>query len=435
MTVSEPSEPTLAPLQRDVVPRLRCLRCEGRQHELSGLRIRCASCGHELAVRDGVLHCPVADEDQAVVAERAAVLEFDAHPRDRSGFTIADVLVDPRVQDTVLALPYEDGTAAPASEYVRNVRKFAAAFDFMLGQLALAPGASVLDVGADLTWSTARLARSGYRPIAVDINHHLAAASVLGARGVPYAAVNVDMHAPAFGDGVFDAVIAFNALHHSARLPALAANLARVLRVDGRLGFVEAYWYYPEAKAAFGVDEIAAGINENVYRLEEWHSAFVAAGLELVSFAAGRSFDAVYRKTGGPGRRLAPADAADELFGAFYNVAIEGPAAAVERPRGLATTIDVAVINRSLAAWVSDSQIPVFASYHLTRDGEMVSFDNARTHLPGYVAPGSRVTVPLRVDVPEAPGTYVLHVDLVHEAITWFADRGGRTGAITLVAT
>ncbi len=434
MPASEPLAPTLPPLARDVLPRLRCLHCGGRQHQLAGDRVRCGTCGRELEIRDGVLHCPAPDEDPAVVAERAAVLEFDAHPRDASGFTIADVLVDRRVQDTVLALPYEDGATEPASEYVRNVRQFAAAFDFMLGQLALAPGAAVLDIGADLTWSTARLARSGYRPVAVDINHHLAAAAVLGARGVPYAAVNVDMHAPAFGEGVFDAVTAFNALHHSAKLPELAANLARMLRVDGRLGFVEAYWYYPEAKAAFGVDEIAAGINENVYRLEEWHSALVAAGLELVSFAAGRSFDAVYRKTGGPGRRLAPEEAASELFGAFYLVEIDGPGAPVERPCGAASTIEVVIANRAVAAWVSDSQIPVFASYHLKQDGEMVSFDNVRTHLPGYVAPGTRVTLPLRVDVPETPGTYVLEVDLVHEAITWFAGRGGRTGTVTLVA-
>lgn len=421
-------------IARDVVPRLRCLHCGGGRHVLEEEGIRCVSCGRVAAVRDGVVHCPAPDEDQAVVTERAAVLELDAHPRDASGFTIADVLVDPRVQDTVLALPHGDGNDAVASEYVRNVRKFAPAFDYLLGQLALAPGAAVLDVGADLTWSTARLARSGYRPVAVDINHHLTAAPVLGARGVPYAAVNVDMHAPAFGDGVFDAITAFNALHHSARLDELAANLARMLRVDGRLGFIEAYWYYPEAKAAFGVDEIAAGINENVYRLEEWHSALVGAGLELVSFAAGRSFDAVYRKTGRPGRRIAPPVAAGELFATFYMVEIEGPAAVQEHGCGTSATIEVVIANRAMAAWISDSQIPVFASYHLTRDGQTVSFDNVRTHLPGYVAPGTRVTLPLQVDVPATPGTYVLEVDLVHEAITWFADRGGRTGTVSLVA-
>jgi len=63
-----------------------------------------------------------------------------------------------------------------------------------------------------------------------------------------------------------------------------------------------------------------------------------------------------------------------------------------------------------------------------------VAFDNARTHLPGYLATGTRVTVPLRVDVPAEPGTYVLEVDLVHEAITWFSGRGGRPGTVTIVA-
>jgi hypothetical protein len=276
--------------------------------------------------------------------------------------------------------------------------------------------------------------RCGYRPVGIDINHHLAAASVLGRYGPPYAVAMVDMHTPAFGDGVFDGVTAFNALHHSAKIGVLAANLARGLRPGGRLALVEPYWLRAESRATFGAEQIAAGINENVYRLEEWHAAFVAAGLELVVFAASRSFDAVYEHTGHAGRALTSESAAAELFARYYDAAVIVPATRMSASAGATLDVEITLRNHSHAAWCTNSQLPIYASYHLlSADGtRVVAFDNVRTALPGYVAPGRDTTLPLRVDAPTQPGDYRLEVDLVHEGVTWFKDRGGRTGTFTL---
>jgi SAM-dependent methyltransferase len=424
----------MTPLERDLIPRLRCLACGGVRHTPGDGCVRCDQCGRRLEIRDGVLYCPAQVEDTAVVLERAGMLDLEARAQGASGFTLEQLLASEDLQRLVLALPYAPAGADTGNPYLANVRGFAESFDFLMRWLTLEPGAVVLDVGADLTWSTARLAARGFRPIGIDINHHLVVAQRLGALATPYAVANVDMHAPAFRDGALDGITAFNALHHSARLPELCANLSRMLRPGGLLGMVEAYWYYQGTRDSFGKDEIDAGINENVYRLEEWHAALVGAGLELQVFSAGRSFDAVYRKSGAPGRRLELSEAVRELFDGFYRSRLHVPDDVVTVRRDTSTRVDVTIDNESRAAWSSDSQIPVFLSYHLaSADGSGVAtFDNARTALPGRLHPGSRNTVALTVDPLPAPGLYRVEVDLVHEGITWFADRGGRVAVLTL---
>lgn len=97
---------------------------------------------------------------------------------------------------------------------------------------------------------------------------------------------------------------------------------------------------------------------------------------------------------------------------------------------GEAVEVAVTVESRGLAGWASHSQIPVFLSYHLRRPaapgeaGPMIAFDNARTPLPALLYSGQAQHVALQVTAPIDPGDYVLEVDLVHEGITWFADRG-----------
>jgi SAM-dependent methyltransferase len=401
-----------------------------------------------MPVRDGVVHASTGLEDPAIERERQAVLDIETGdpPSGPTEFSMHRLLAGPGpLRTAFLALPHDDGSAFfRDNEYFRNVSQFAATFEDVVRRLDLPPGSRVLDVGADLTWSTARLTRRGWRGVAIDINHHLAAARVFREHGLVFPAVNVDMHAPVFADGVFDGILAVNALHHTHRLQPLVANLARVLRPGGRLGFIEPYWFHEETRSDFGAAQIEAGINENVYRLEEWHQAFVNHGLEPVTFVAAASFHGIYEKraAGLAARTLTIDEARDDLFARFYQVSFTAPLVVGPVRPGEALTIPVTVHNRSQAGWCIDSQIPVFLSYHLraaTRaaDGGMtdttvIAFDNARTGLPGHLNPASDTVVALDVTAPEQPGTYWLDVDLVHEGITWFADRGGKTATVAL---
>lgn len=170
--------------------------------------------------------------------------------------------------------------------YFANVRRFAGEFDFVTSQIGrrIQTG-RLLDVGADGTWSTARLAARGFSCVALDITDHLRLAHVYQQVHPPYALVNADMHAPTFRDGAFDVVTAFNVLHHSSLLPALVANLVRMLRPGGVLGMVEPYVQNEAQGAAFGAAQSEQGINENVHTVDHWCAVCSAAGLVLDAYS------------------------------------------------------------------------------------------------------------------------------------------------------
>jgi len=66
----------------------------------------------------------------------------------------------------------------------------------------------------------------------------------------------------------------------------------------------------------------------------------------------------------------------------------------------------------------------VVASYHWEGvDGGRVVWDGARTRLPGDIEPSAAAALALAVRAPEAPGRYVLVLDLVRENIAWFSSR------------
>lgn len=47
-----------------------------------------------------------------------------------------------------------------------------------------------------------------------------------------------------------------------------------------------------------------------------------------------------------------------------------------------------------------------------------------RTDIPDDVKPGQIITVQVRIALPDEPGNYTLELDLVHEGVTWFKDKG-----------
>jgi hypothetical protein len=81
------------------------------------------------------------------------------------------------------------------------------------------------------------------------------------------------------------------------------------------------------------------------------------------------------------------------------------------------------IANRGNERWPWDSGIGprINASYHWLRgDGTPAVDEGLRTAFPCDIAPGETVIVPLDVLAPDAPGDYLLEVDLVHEDVRWF---------------
>jgi SAM-dependent methyltransferase len=418
----------------DLASLLQCPACRASSWSVTGTELAgsltCTACGAVYTSARGVLDLGEADEDPQVTAERAAVRHAERRADlggiDDAGVDLADAQGE--LRDALLALPYGNSSRYfQQPGYFSNVRASVAGFDFLVDHLDLRPGLRLLDLGADATWSTSRFARRGLDCTAVDINHHLPIGRLFADHyGAPYHLVRADMRRVPFRPETFDIVVAISALHHNPELTAIAATIARVLRPGGRLAFLEPYCENEDAKRAFGLEQIAAGISEQTYLLQEWHDAFAAVGLEVETHRVCDSFCAVYRKrTDG----AAAAGGLQVLFRGSYagRIAPASPATPVVTT-GTAWTVPVTIENSSHVVWCSASHFMIRASYHLYRriDGrdELVAFDNVRTPLPKPLGPGEQATIALEITAIDEPGEYVAEVDMLHEFVSWFAERG-----------
>lgn len=106
----------------------------------------------------------------------------------------------------------------------------------VLGELGIAPGASILDVGVGTGWTTLLLAESGYAAHGVDlVPANVEAAAVRAERWRSKASFGVaDMDTIAV-DESFDHVLVVDALHHSLRQRDVLAGLARHVPPGGWL--------------------------------------------------------------------------------------------------------------------------------------------------------------------------------------------------------
>lgn len=381
----------------------------------------CASCAAAYPWRDGVLDLGGVNEEPAIVHEREGVRRTE---RNAALGGINDEFDDlsraqGALKDAILALPYGNGSRYYAEPgYFANVQATVPAFDFLVRYLDLRAGERLLDLGADLTWSTSHMARRGLDCCAVDINHHLSVARLFEERfGVSYHCVRANMRDVPFREGTFDVILAMNALHHASPIESVAANIARMLKQRGRLAFSEPYSATDEAKAAFGRAQINEGISERTYLLQEWHQAFVDAGFRIRTVRVADSFAAIYEHAAG---------GSPDLFAGFYDGALSVIDAPPNVAAGSVFHVTIAVDNRGNGVWTSVSQFPVHASYHLHRGAgdAALSFDNVRTPLPVEVGPGERATLAVKVTAPNEPGDYVAEIDLVHESLRWFASKG-----------
>ncbi|MCB0359438.1 MAG: class I SAM-dependent methyltransferase, partial [Bdellovibrionales bacterium] len=256
--------------------------------------LRCIAC-NEQWLRDGaVLFAPDANADPAVAEERRGVRDTEHRPELGGIEAEFESLgtASGELREMILALPGR--TNSPVFDqpgYFKNVHQHETAFLFLKSHLAVRRGDVLLDLGADLTWSTQHFARCGARCVALDINHHLAAGTLfMEAFDVSYLLLNADMHLPIFQPESFDVILACSALHHCRNLPALLSYLHSLLRPGGRIGWLEPYCLFEEDKSQFGKDQIDQGINENVYTLDEWHRHALAAGFLLDRFLLTDSF-------------------------------------------------------------------------------------------------------------------------------------------------
>ncbi len=99
-------------------------------------------------------------------------------------------------------------------------------------------------------------------------------------------------------------------------------------------------------------------------------------------------------------------------------------------------TVRVRVRNAGDTPWPSwrDNMVhPVRLANHWSRDGgNMLAVTDGRTELPHRIQPGEELELDLAVTAPSTSGSCTLEVDLVHELIVWFKDRGSPTASVPI---
>jgi SAM-dependent methyltransferase len=96
-------------------------------------------------------------------------------------------------------------------------------------------------------------------------------------------------------------------------------------------------------------------------------------------------------------------------------------------PAGRVFQLAVRVRNDGTATWPGQPDVLRLANHWLDSRGGAVQYDSGREPVPVAVAPGETVDLTLHVPVPTAPGAHVLEIDLVHEGIAWFGQKGSST--------
>jgi len=93
---------------------------------------------------------------------------------------------------------------------------------------------------------------------------------------------------------------------------------------------------------------------------------------------------------------------------------------------GATARVDVDVRNTGARPWPASGEQTVGLSYHWRQPGSgaMIVFDGLRTPLPADLPAGAGARLHALIRAPVRPGRYGLHIDLGHEGVTWFSERG-----------
>lgn len=93
-------------------------------------------------------------------------------------------------------------------------------------------------------------------------------------------------------------------------------------------------------------------------------------------------------------------------------------------------TINVKVKNASDVLWIvygtGDGvkyRVAVGNTW-LDSKNQLITNMDGRIGLPANLGPGRDVVVPLLITAPAQRGEYILELDMVHEGVTWFKDKG-----------
>jgi SAM-dependent methyltransferase len=225
----------------------------------------CASCGHSVEVRDGIVRCLTPE-----AVERAdPFLKQYRLVREREGYC-------PARAEYYRGLPKVGRSDPHAAEWrirkesYRHLQRVAFSREERL---------RVLDLGAGNGWLSHRLAERGHRVVALDqSDDERDGLGVCRVYRVPFAAVQADFHQLPFQPGAFDAVILDAALHYASDPVAVMNEARRMVVPGGTIAVVDSPMFADERdgdgmvrdkrwqlKHVHGLDDVSTGVGYLTY--------------------------------------------------------------------------------------------------------------------------------------------------------------------------
>jgi hypothetical protein len=96
-----------------------------------------------------------------------------------------------------------------------------------------------------------------------------------------------------------------------------------------------------------------------------------------------------------------------------------------------AVTVKIKNVGKSVFA--SDGSYPILIGAHLKdKAGKLLNYDFLHVPLANEVLPGESGSTRVRFKIP-SPGQYIVDLDVLQGAVSWFADNGSRDMAVTAV--
>jgi SAM-dependent methyltransferase len=266
-------------MRRDLLEMLRCPRCRGDrsfdlaerdvdQREVRTGELTCRSCGHVAAVDDGIVDL-MHDPPDYVVREAAGLERFaDEMRKDGWG------------RERVLNLPDE------LSGYWYSQR---AAMEQLFETVELAPGSTIVDIGANTCWASNEFAERGLNVIALDITpielQGLRTAEWwMDANDVYFERMVSVMFDPAIATDSVDYVFTAQVLHHNHRdhLHRTLRELYRILKPGGKLLAInEPLRFLTDLKRDHAAEVDQYEGHEHVYFLPGYVMAARRAGFDV----------------------------------------------------------------------------------------------------------------------------------------------------------
>lgn len=95
--------------------------------------------------------------------------------------------------------------------------------------------------------------------------------------------------------------------------------------------------------------------------------------------------------------------------------------------------IKLKVKNTGTMTWIPQKEKSISASYHILDNNDKVILqDGIRTEIPNVVKSGEEIPIDMDFMAPDTEGNYKVEVDMVHENVTWFSQKGSKTLFIDL---